>query len=224
MDVLNSALLLMVGHLGHWLLYGFAIGYLFGSVPFGLILAQAAGHGDIRKMGSGNIGATNVLRTGNKGLAAATLLLDGLKATAAVLLVNHWYGQAPAHLAALGAILGHVYPVWLRFRGGKGVASYLGALSALAWPAGLAFAGIWLAVAWSQRMSSLAAITASIATPLVLLWLNRPVTAALFGILTVLLLWLHRANISRLISGKEPRIGKTASSSGSPDLGIQRAR
>lgn len=224
MDVLNSALLLMVGHLGHWLLYGLGIGYLFGSVPFGLILAQAAGLGDIRKVGSGNIGATNVLRTGNTGLAAATLLLDGIKATAAVLLVNHWFGQAPAHLAALGAVLGHVYPVWLRFRGGKGVATYVGALFALAWAAGLAFAGIWLAVALVQRTSSLAAVTAAIASPLVLLILGRPVTAGLFGILTLLLLWLHRANISRLIAGHEPRIGQTAPASGRPDPSVQRSR
>ncbi len=210
MDVLNSALLLMVGHLGHWLFYGFGIGYLFGSVPFGLILAQAAGAGDIRKVGSGNIGATNVLRTGRKGLAAATLVLDGLKATVAVLLVNHWYGLAPAHLAALGAVLGHVYPIWLRFRGGKGVATYVGALFALVWPAGLAFAAIWLSVAYVRRISSLAAIVASVATPFVVLIAGLPATAGLFAVLTALLLWLHRTNLSRLAAGTEPRIGRAS--------------
>ena len=211
MDVVNSFLLLMVGNLGHWLLYGLAIGYLFGSIPFGLVLSQAAGHGDIRKIGSGNIGATNVLRTGNKGLAAATLFLDGLKATIAVLLVNHWYGQAPAHAAAFGAFLGHTFPVWLRFKGGKGVATYLGGLLAISGLAGLAFAGIWLATAYASRMSSLAAIAASIAAPLVLLGLGQPVGAGLFAVMTLLLLWFHRANIARLRTGTEPTIGQSGS-------------
>jgi acyl phosphate:glycerol-3-phosphate acyltransferase len=207
MDVLGSTLTLMVANLGHWLLYGFGIGYLFGSVPFGLLLSQAAGLGDIRTIGSGNIGATNVLRTGNKGLAAATLLLDGMKATVAVLLVNHWYGQGPAHAAALGAFLGHIYPVWLRFKGGKGVATYIGALLALSWPAALSFIGAWLAVAAAMRYSSLAALLASIAAPLVLLLLGQPVTAGLFAIMTLLLIWKHRANITRLRAGTEPKIG-----------------
>ena len=209
MDVVSSFLVLMVGNLGHWLLYGLLIGYLFGSVPFGLVLSRAAGHGDIRSIGSGNIGATNVLRTGNKGLAAATLLFDGLKATAAVLLVNHWYGQAPAHAAALGAMLGHVFPLWLKFKGGKGVATYLGGLAGLAPLAGLAFIAIWLGTAYWFRMSSLAAIAASIATPVVLLAMGAPVTAALFAVMTLLLLWMHRANISRLRAGTEPKIGAT---------------
>ena len=191
MDVMNSFLLLMVANLGHWLIYGLLIGYLFGSVPFGLVLSQWFGLGDIRKIGSGNIGATNVLRTGNKGLAAATLLLDGLKATLAVLLVNHWYGLAPAHAAALGAMLGHVFPVWLRFKGGKGVATYLGGLFGLVPTAGLAFAAIWLGVAYGTRMSSLAALSASIATPLILLLMRLPVTAGLFAVMTLLLLWMH---------------------------------
>ena len=211
MSVVNSFLLLMVGNLGHWLLYGLAIGYLFGSVPFGLVLSQAAGHGDIRKIGSGNIGATNVLRTGNKGLAAATLLLDGLKATAAVLLVNHWYGQAPAHAAAFGAFLGHTFPVWLRFKGGKGVATYLGGLLGISGITGLAFAGIWLATAYASRTSSLAAIAASIATPVVLLLLGQPIGAGLFAVMTGLLLWFHRANIARLRAGTEPTIGQSGS-------------
>jgi acyl phosphate:glycerol-3-phosphate acyltransferase len=207
MDVLGSTLTLMVANLGHWLLYGLGIGYVFGSVPFGLILSQAAGLGDIRKIGSGNIGATNVLRTGNKGLAAATLLLDGLKATVAVLLVNHWYGQGPAHAAALGAFLGHLYPVWLRFKGGKGVATYIGALLALSWPAALSFIAAWIAVAGLARYSSLAALVASVVSPLVLVALGLPVTAGLFAVMTLILFWKHRANIARLRSGIEPKIG-----------------
>ena len=211
MDALSSFIVLMVGNLWPYLIYGLIIGYLFGSIPFGLVLSQAAGLGDIRNIGSGNIGATNVLRTGNKGLAAATLLLDGLKATAAVLLVDHWYGQTPAHMAALGAFLGHVYPVWLRFKGGKGVATFVGGLFGLCWQAGLAFCAIWLFMAYAKRFSSLAAITAAIATPLILLLLGRPMTAALFALLTLLLLWKHRENIARLRSGSEPRIGDKSS-------------
>lgn len=211
MDALSSLIVLVVANLWPWLIYGLIIGYLFGSIPFGLVLAQAAGLGDIRNVGSGNIGATNVLRTGNKGLAAATLLLDGLKATVAVLLVNHWYGQIPAHMAALGAFLGHVYPVWLRFKGGKGVATFVGGLFGLCWQAALAFCAIWLLMAYALRFSSLAAIVASIATPLVLLLMGRPVTAALFAILTLLLLWKHRENIGRLRRGTEPRIGEKSS-------------
>ncbi len=207
MDVLSSFLLLMVGNLGHWLLYGLVIGYLFGSVPFGVLLTQAAGLGDIRTIGSGNIGATNVLRTGNKKLAAATLLLDGLKATVAVLLVDHWYGQAPAHAAALGAFLGHIFPVWLRFKGGKGVATYVGGLFGLYWPAALVFCALWLIVVGIKRTSSLAALTASAAAPVVLLAYGRPVTAGLFAVMTALLFWMHRANIGRLLRGAEPRIG-----------------
>lgn len=210
MDALSSFVVLMVGNLWPWLVYGLIIGYLFGSIPFGLLLAQAAGHGDIRTIGSGNIGATNVLRTGNKGLAAATLLLDGLKATAAVLLVNHWYGQVPAHMAAIGALLGHVFPVWLGFKGGKGVATYVGGLFGLAASAGLAFCAIWLAIAYLMRISSLAAIVASIATPILLVVWGKPVTAGVFALLTLLLLWMHRANIGRLRAGTEPRIGEKA--------------
>ena len=211
MDALSSFIVLMVGNLWPYLIYGLIIGYLFGSIPFGLVLSQAAGLGDIRNIGSGNIGATNVLRTGNKGLAAATLLLDGLKATAAVLLVDHWYGQTPAHMAALGAFLGHVYPVWLRFKGGKGVATFVGGLFGLCWQAGLAFCAIWLFMAYAKRFSSVAAITAAIATPLILLLLGRPLTAALFALLTLLLLWKHRENIARLRRGSEPRIGDKSS-------------
>jgi glycerol-3-phosphate acyltransferase PlsY len=211
MGVSSSFLLLMVGNLGIWLLYGLAIGYLFGSIPFGLLLTRSAGLGDIRSIGSGNIGATNVLRTGNKGLAAATLLLDGLKATAAVLLVNHWYGQAPAHLAALGAFVGHLFPIWLRFKGGKGVATYVGGVFGLVWPAGVAFCALWLLVAYALRWSSLAALVASASTPVVLLLLGRPITSALFAVMTLALFWMHRANIRRLMAGEEPRIGQSNS-------------
>lgn len=214
MDVMSSFLILVVAGLGTWLLDGLVLGYVLGSIPFGLVLAQAFGLGDIRKIGSGNIGATNVLRTGNKGLAAATLLLDGLKATLAVVLVNHWYGQAPAHAAALGAMLGHVFPLWLRFKGGKGVATYLGGLFGLAPPAAVAFAAIWIGVAYRTRLSSLAAITASLATPLILLLTGALVTAGLFAVMTLLLLWMHRANIARLRAGSEPRIGQSKSESG----------
>jgi glycerol-3-phosphate acyltransferase PlsY len=206
--LINSFLLLMVGNMGQWLLYGLGLGYLLGSIPFGLVLTRAAGLGDIRAIGSGNIGATNVLRTGNKALAAATLLLDGLKATAAILAVNLWYGQAPALAAGLGAFIGHLYPVWLRFKGGKGVATYIGALVGFVPVAALAFVGIWLATAVWRKTSSLAAIIASLATPLVLLALGHPILAAVFAAMTLLLLWKHRANIGRLRAGTEPRIGE----------------
>jgi len=211
MDALSSFVVLMVANLWPWLIYGLIVGYLLGSIPFGLLLARAAGLGDIRNIGSGNIGATNVLRTGNKGLAAATLLLDGLKATVAVLLVNHWYGQAPAHMAAVGAFLGHVFPVWLRFKGGKGVATYVGGLFGLTLAGGLAFCAIWIATAALMRFSSLAAIVASLVIPLLLLAWGKPVTAAVFALLTVMLLWMHRANISRLRAGNEPKIGQKPS-------------
>ncbi|MEQ1671972.1 MAG: glycerol-3-phosphate acyltransferase, partial [Hyphomicrobium sp.] len=138
----------MAGGLAKWLGYAFALGYLLGSIPFGLLLTRAAGLGDVRKIGSGNIGATNVLRTGNKKLAAATLLLDGLKGTAAVLIADHYFGLAPAMLAGLGAFLGHLYPVWLKFRGGKGVATYIGVILGLVWQGGAVFALVWIAVAY----------------------------------------------------------------------------
>jgi acyl phosphate:glycerol-3-phosphate acyltransferase len=194
-------------------------GYLCGSIPFGLILTRLAGAPDLRSIGSGNIGATNVLRTGRKGLAAATLLGDGLKGTAAVLLVYWYYGpdyqyyaRELAVPAALGAFLGHLFPVWLGFRGGKGVATYIGLLLAMAWPAAIVFCLIWLAVAAVSRYSSLAALVASAATPLVL-WLAdyRP-EAALFALLTSLLWIMHRANITRLINGTEGKIGAAAPS------------
>jgi acyl phosphate:glycerol-3-phosphate acyltransferase len=193
-------------------------GYLCGSIPFGLILTRLAGTQDIRTIGSGNIGATNVLRTGRKGLAAATLLGDALKGTAAVLLVYAYYGPQYRYFghemalpAALGAFLGHLFPVWLKFKGGKGVATYIGILFGLAWPAGIAFCLIWLAVAALTRYSSLAALVASLATPLVLWLLGHAPEAVLFALLTLLVFIKHRANIVRLINRSEGKIGKSAS-------------
>jgi len=184
-----------------------AFGYLLGAIPFGLILTRLAGTQDIRQIGSGNIGATNVLRTGRKSLAAATLLCDMLKGTAAVLVTYRFFGPDLAVLAGIGAFLGHVFPVWLKFKGGKGVATYLGVLLALVWPAALGFGAIWLMVAWLTRYSSLAALTASAATP-VILWLDADLQEAqVFLLLTVLIFFTHRANIARLIAGTETKIG-----------------
>jgi glycerol-3-phosphate acyltransferase PlsY len=192
-----------------------AVGYLLGSIPFGLLLTQAAGLGDVRKIGSGNIGATNVLRTGNKGLAALTLLLDALKGTAAVL-IGYWIGAQggvailASLLAGLAAFLGHVFPVWLGFRGGKGVATYIGVLFGIDWRAGLAFCGVWLIVALLTRYSSLSALVASLAIPAGLLLTGDLATALAAAIMSALLLYKHRANIRRLAAGEEPRIGAKA--------------
>lgn len=183
------------------------LGYLLGSIPFGLILTRFAGTQDIRSIGSGNIGATNVLRTGRKGLAAATLLGDALKGTAAVLIADRWLGGDTAVIAALGAFLGHLFPVWLRFKGGKGVATYIGILIGLAWPAALVFGAVWLGVAAAFRYSSLAALAASAVTPFVLWWLGAQDAAVLMALLTVLLWIMHRQNIARLRAGTETRIG-----------------
>ncbi len=184
-------------------------GYLLGSIPFGLILTRFAGTQDLRTIGSGNIGATNVLRTGRKDLAALTLLLDALKGTAAVLLVLPFIAFPAALISGLAAFLGHLYPVWLGFRGGKGVATFLGVAVALWWPAALAFALVWLAVAAVSRYSSLAALVASLAVPTGFLATQRPVEGMLFLILTALLWWKHRPNIKRLIAGTEGKIGKS---------------
>jgi acyl phosphate:glycerol-3-phosphate acyltransferase len=186
-----------------------AFGYLCGSIPFGLILTRLAGMADIRSLGSGNIGATNVLRTGRKGLAAATFLGDALKGTLAVLAVEHFWGRELALLAAAGAFLGHLFPVWLGFRGGKGVATYIGLLLALAWPVALAFCLIWLAVAALTRYSSFSALIASAATPLMLWVFGKTTEAGLFAALTVLIWIMHRANIAGLVKGTEGKIGKT---------------
>jgi glycerol-3-phosphate acyltransferase PlsY len=192
-----------------------AAGYLLGSIPFGLLLTQAAGLGDVRKIGSGNIGATNVLRTGNKGRAALTLLLDALKGTAAVL-IGYWIGAhggvaiLASLLAGLAAFIGHVFPVWLGFRGGKGVATYIGVLLGVDWRAAVAFCGIWLLVAFLTRYSSLSALVAALVTPVGLLLGGDPATALLAGLMSGLLIYKHRTNIRRLATGEEPRIGAKA--------------
>ena len=186
----------------------FVLGYLLGSIPFGLILTKLAGTRDLRSIGSGNIGATNVLRTGHKGLAAATLLLDMLKGTAAVIIAGFYAGPNAAMLAALGAFLGHLFPVWLRFKGGKGVAVYIGVLIGLFWPAAVVFCELWLAIAAISRYSSLAALVASVVTPIYLWWFGHLALALLFAVLTLLLFYMHRANIARLQGGTEGRIGQ----------------
>src|SRR5580692_2878252 len=191
-----------------WLPLAFVLGYLLGSIPFGLILTRLAGTEDLRSIGSGNIGATNVLRTGHKGLAAATLLLDALKGTIAVIIAGYVAGAEAAMLAGLGAFLGHLFPVWLKFKGGKGVAVYIGILVGLLWPAAVLFCAIWLITAVISRYSSLSALVASSITPIFLWWYGHPALAALFGLLTVLLFYMHRANISRLMAGTEGKIGQ----------------
>lgn len=184
-------------------------GYLIGSVPFGLLLTKAAGLGDIRQVGSGNIGATNVLRTGRKGLAAATLILDGLKGAVAVLLARQFLGDQDV-VVGTAAVLGHLFPVWLGFRGGKGVATGLGVLLAAAWPVGLACCALWLVAAKLLKMSSAAALTAFAAAPLFALVLSSADHALMALLIAVLVFWRHEANIRRLLAGTEPRIGKTA--------------
>ena len=184
----------------------FVFGYLCGSVPFGILLTRLAGAPDLRSVGSGNIGATNVLRTGRKGLAGATLIGDMIKGTVAVLVTGYFFDQRFALVAAIGAFLGHLFPVWLRFRGGKGVATYIGLLLGLVWPAAIVFGAIWLAVAAVSRYSSLAALIASAATPAFLWWLSGVRVAAVFALLSVLLWIMHRANIARLVRGTEGKI------------------
>lgn len=198
--------------LSKWSLAALVCGYLLGSIPFGLILTRLAGLGDVRTIGSGNIGATNVLRTGNKKLAALTLLLDALKGTAAVL-AGHWIGAQggvailASLLAGLGAFLGHLFPIWLGFKGGKGVATYIGVLLGAAWKLALAFCAIWLVAAFVTRYSSLSALTAAVLTPVIAWFLDSPALGILAGLMSVLLLWKHRANIGRLLAGGEPKIG-----------------
>ena len=187
-------------------------GYLAGSIPSGVIISRLGGATDPREVGSGNIGATNVLRSGRKDLAAATLLADMLKGTIAVLVATRFdNGTAPLHLgvaAACGAFLGHLYPVFLGFRGGKGVATFLGCLIGLAWPAALAFAATWLATAYFTRYSSASALVASAAVPVELIVLRRPEEAVLFALLAAVLWWKHSANIARLRAGTESKIGQ----------------
>ena len=186
----------------------FILGYLLGSIPFGLILTRIAGTQDLRSVGSGNIGATNVLRTGHKGLAAATLICDALKGTAAVVISGYLGGPDAAMLAALGAFLGHLFPVWLKFRGGKGVAVYIGVLIGLFWPAAVVFCVIWISTALTSRYSSLSALVAGFVTPIFLWWFGHPALASLFAVLTLLLFYSHRENIRRLQAGTEGRIGE----------------
>jgi len=184
----------------------FVLSYLAGSIPFGILFTRLAGLGDLRRIGSGNIGATNVLRTGRKGLALMTVLGDALKGTLAVLVAWRW-GLDAALVAGLGAFLGHCFPVWLGFRGGKGVATYLGVLLGLHWPTMIAAALIWLLTAFASRYSSLSALIASAATPVLLFLLGHQALAELFLALTVLLWFRHRGNIGRLMAGEESRIG-----------------
>ena len=182
------------------------LGYLLGAIPFGVLLTRAVGAGDLRTIGSGNIGATNVLRTGRKGLAAATLLLDLLKGVAAVLIAEHLLHGTGA-LAGLAAFIGHCYPVWLRFRGGKGVATLGGILFALYWPVGLVYAVLWLGLLATARISSLAGMAAAVSAPLAAAFFGQFQWVLLFLALALIVLWKHRANIDRLLSGDEPRIG-----------------
>ena len=191
------------------MLFALALGYLLGSIPFGLVLTRLAGKGDIREIGSGNIGATNVLRTGSKPLAALTLLLDALKATAAILLAQQLFGRETVLPAAAGAMVGHLYPAWLKFRGGKGVATYLGVLIPLMPSAAIVYAALWLILLLVIRISSVAGMAAALSAPLMALVLgNRTILPMLLGF-TLLVLWKHRENILRLRKGTEPRIGST---------------
>ena len=190
----------------HVLIAAALFGYLLGSIPFGLLLTRAAGLGDVRQIGSGNIGATNVLRTGNKKLAAATLLLDALKGTVAVVIAARWSHDA-AIAAGFGAFIGHLYPIWLGFKGGKGVATYLGVLAGLSGLGALVFALTWLLVAFASRYSSLAALTAAVLVPIALYMIDMPKAAGLLALMSVIVFVRHRANISRLLAGTESRIG-----------------
>jgi acyl phosphate:glycerol-3-phosphate acyltransferase len=190
-----------------FLVVAFGVGYLFGSIPFGLILTKLAGTQDLRSIGSGSIGATNVLRTGNRGLAVATLLGDALKGTAAVVIMGYYAGPNAAMLAALGAFLGHLFPVWLKFKGGKGVATYIGVLIGLFWPAAIVFCVMWLAIAFATRYSSLSALVSAFVTPLFLWWFGHPALASLCVVMTLLMFYAHRENIKRLQAGTESKIG-----------------
>ena len=192
------------------LLAALALGYLLGSIPFGLLLTRAAGLGDIRRIGSGNIGATNVLRTGRRGLAAATLLLDGGKGAVAVLLAWHFAGWLPALAAGFGAVVGHLFPVWLGFRGGKGVATGLGVLLAAAWPVGVIACATWLIVVAAVRISSAGALAAYAVAPVAAAFLSGPAMVWLALAVAALVFIRHHANIRRLLAGTEPRIGKHA--------------
>jgi acyl phosphate:glycerol-3-phosphate acyltransferase len=190
----------------------FLLGYALGAIPFGLVLTRAAGLGDVRHIGSGNIGATNVLRTGRKGLAAATLILDALKGAAAVLLAAWLWPDQPLFpgIAAIGAFLGHLFPVWLGFKGGKGLATGLGIIAALHWPSALVLAAVWLLILAVTRYSSVSGMIAAVAAPVAAAIFGRFDLAILFLGFALLVLWKHRANISRLLAGTEPRVGRSA--------------
>lgn len=198
-EIISSPLILTV-----WAL----LGYLIGSIPFGMILARVMNLGNLRDIGSGNIGATNVLRTGNKTAAALTLLFDGGKGAVAVLLARAMVGEDAAQIAAIAAMLGHCYPIWLRFKGGKGVATLLGLLLALAWPVGVGCCIAWLIGAFSTRISSMGALAAAAASTFLMVLLNFGHMVVLGVALTLLIYWRHRANIKRIRSGEEPKIGQ----------------
>ena len=185
------------------------LGYLCGTIPFGLILTKSAGLGDIRTIGSGNIGATNVLRTGNKKVAALTLILDALKGTVPALLMGWFYGPQAGVLAGLAAFFGHLFPMWLGFKGGKGVATSIGVLFGLHWPLGLVFVAVWIVMAYLFRISSLSALTASFISPLAALAAGRPDLVLPAAIMGAAVFITHRANIARILKGQEPRIGKS---------------
>ena len=189
-------------------LYALIGGYVLGSIPFGLLIARATGQGDIRKIGSGNIGATNVLRTGRKDIALITLLLDAAKAGIAALIFSHLFGHPIGLFAAVAALIGHCFPIWLKFKGGKGVATFFGALLATAWPIGLIAAALWLATAFISRISSLAALTAAACTPLVALFMGRIDIATMAAVMAVIIYIRHGENIGRILKGTESRIGK----------------
>ncbi|MCS6759629.1 MAG: glycerol-3-phosphate 1-O-acyltransferase PlsY [Candidatus Devosia euplotis] len=189
------------------LLYAIILGYLLGSIPFGLLLTRAAGLSDIRDIGSGNIGATNVLRTGNRPIAAATLILDATKAAVPALVASRLWGADAAMLAAIGAFVGHCFPAWLNFKGGKGVAVFIGSLLALNWPVGLIFCAVWLFIAFARRLSSLAALTAGATAPIFAYVVVDERLAGAAAAMALLLFFQHRDNIVRLIAGTEPTIG-----------------
>ncbi|MEH6685325.1 MAG: glycerol-3-phosphate 1-O-acyltransferase PlsY [Qipengyuania sp.] len=195
-------------------LWAALLGYAIGSIPFGLLLTRAAGMGDVRNIGSGNIGATNVLRTGNKGLAAATLLLDLLKGFAAVTIAGHLWGEVAMAFAAGAAVLGHCFPVWLGFKGGKGVATNAGVAFGLAWPLGLAYAFVWLSILAIFRISSLAGMAAVVAAAAAAPLFGFPQFFPVLGAIALLIIYLHRENIARLAKGEEPRVGGSKDTAG----------
>ena len=190
------------------ILYALIGGYLLGSIPFGLLIARATGQGDIRKIGSGNIGATNVLRTGRKDIAFITLLLDAGKAGIAALLFNHFFGAPIGFFAGAAALIGHCFPIWLKFKGGKGVATFFGALLATAWPIGLIAGAIWLACAFITRISSLSALAAAGSAPLIALIMGYPHVAMMAAVMAIIIYVRHAENIGRILQGTESRIGQ----------------